>query len=89
MTSGSTKQYAQLKLETLSGMTNTAQRLYQYTAAGQPAPADLSVAVFQRMCGVPGLISAWTNEVERACRELVSSQVVKAARVENGWIIFS
>ena len=68
-------------------MTPTANKLYQY-AASRKLPATVSIADFQRLCGLEGSVPGWQQEVERVCRELVSANVVKNAYVADGVIHF-
>lgn len=79
--------YKKLDLKIASDMTPTAKKLYQY-AASQKLPAAVSIADFQRLCGLEGAVSGWQEEVERVCRELVSANVVKNAYVADGVIHF-
>jgi len=79
---------ARLNLARFAQMTPTAAKLYEYVASRKmPTPLDLDQ--FRQLCGVSeGSTGAWSHEVERACRELVSSAIVKRAWVDDGAICY-
>ena len=77
--------YSFLSLAILRDMTPTAQLLYELVAAHQQC--KLTLEKFQQLCGIQQqTIGAWEHEVERACRELLSSGVASSATVIDGEI---
>ena len=72
-----------IDLKIIAGMTPTAIKLYQ-CASSRTLPQTISFVDVQRLCGLDGAIPGWQSELERACRELVSANVVKNAFAANG-----
>ena len=72
-----------IDLKIIAGMTPTAIKLYQF-AASRTLPETISFVDVQRLCGLNGVIPGWQNERKRACRELVSANVVKNAYAADG-----
>ena len=80
---------AHLDLKKHSDMTPTAAKLYEIAAARR-GPVTVDLKSFQMLISAEREVSlAWRQEVERACRELLSAAVVDKAAVEADLIVIA